>query len=75
MTDDFTPRPWRLRAELNGATREEALAAARLLDAAPDMLRALRLTLKRLGELNRDDEAGMRVVLSNAIAKATGEQS
>ena len=24
------------------------------------------LTLKRLGELNRDDEAGIRVVLANA---------
>lgn len=35
------------------------------------LLEACRLALKRLGELNRDDEAGIRIVLANAIAKAT----
>lgn len=37
-----------------------------------ELLEATKLSLKRLSELNRDDEAGMRLVLANAIAKAEG---
>lgn len=40
------------------------------LEQYDDMLTALTLALKRLGELNRDDEAGIRIVLANAIDKA-----
>jgi hypothetical protein len=43
-------------------------------NAAPYMLDALRLTLKRLTELRRDDESGIRVVIANAIAKAEGRE-
>ena len=38
--------------------------------AARDMLKALKLTLNRLGELDRDDEAGIRIVIAKAIANA-----
>ena len=51
----------------------DAKANASLIAAAPDMLKALQLAHKRLCELNRDDEAGMRIVLANAINKATVE--
>ena len=44
-----------------------------MYNAAPAMLEALELTLKRLMELNRDDESGMRTVIANAIAKAKGQ--
>lgn len=35
-----------------------------------NLLRVAKLVLKRLGELNRDDESGMRLVLAQAIAEA-----
>ena len=54
-------------------SQDDETANARLIAAAPDMLKALHLAHKRLCELNRDDEAGMRIVLANAINKATGE--
>lgn len=51
-------------------SRDDEIKRLRALGA--EMLETLRLVLKRLGELNRDDEAGMRMVLANAIAKAEG---
>lgn len=47
---------------------------SRLQIARADLLTAANLALARLGELNRDDEAGIRMVLANAIAKAEGRE-
>ena len=46
-----------------------------MFKAAPLMLETLQRVLKRLQELNRDDESGIRLVIANAIAKAEGRDA
>lgn len=49
--------------DIRGIMQESAARAVEI-----DRLReATTLALRRLGELNRDDEAGIRMVLANAI--------
>ena len=48
---------------------------ARLRAVNADMYQALRLTLNLLQERQRDDDHGMRVVISNALAKADGRDA
>lgn len=76
MTKDFgstidASAPVSPCAEKAGHTMDRKEAFTQ--EAAQEMFEALRLALKRLGELNRDDEAGIRVVLANAIQKALGQ--
>jgi hypothetical protein len=56
--------------------KEECVLASSndMYNAAPKMLEALELTFQRLAALNRDDEAGIRIVLANAIKEATGHE-
>lgn len=55
--------------------KNEAIANARLIAAAPDLLEAMQWAVKELERLDEANAQMVAVTLRAAIAKATGEQA